>query len=107
MMMMMQGLDRLHTQTRSPASVVQRTCTETIKEARKEWHPPEEVFNHVNTQSRHRGLFIQLPDVVGLHCARIQAKILKGAKENKMETHWRGMIPNNCCVSELDCIIFV
>jgi hypothetical protein len=50
-------------------------CDVSVKEARREWHPPKEVLNSANIEGRdspdRRGL-VQLPNSIGLHGARFE-----------------------------------
>ena len=45
-------------------------CGVSVKEARKEWHPPKEVLNSANIEGRDRRGLVQLPSSIGLHGAR-------------------------------------
>ncbi len=81
-----------------------------MKKARKEWHPPKNVFCPTNIESWDRGGFIQLPHSVCLHGARgVKAKILKGAEENQLDMNvfrativaTSGCIDGTQCTSEL------
>ena len=57
-----------------------------MKEALKEWHPPQKVSCPANVESRDRRAFIQLSYSVRLHGPRgMKAKILKGAEENQVD----------------------
>ncbi len=47
--------------------MLNRRCGVSVKEARKEWHPPKEVLNHANVEGRGRRGLVQLPNSIGLH----------------------------------------
>ena len=73
-------------------------CGVSVKEARKEWHPPKEVLNSANIEGRDRrdrsGL-VQLPNFIGLHGARgLKVQILKGTKEHQVQSSFVGI--NGC-----------
>jgi hypothetical protein len=57
-----------------PASVSELVlisrCGASVKEARREWHLPKEVFNFANIEDRDRRGLKQLPNSIGLHGAR-------------------------------------
>ncbi len=58
-------------------------CGVSVKEARKEWHPPKEVLNSANIEGRDRRGLVQLPSSIGLHGARgLKVQILKGTEEH-------------------------
>ncbi len=58
-------------------------CGVSVKEARKEWHPPKEVLNSANIEGRDRRGLVQLPNSIGLHGARgLKVQILKGTEEH-------------------------
>ena len=64
-------------------------CSVSVKEARKEWHPPKEVLNSANVEvlegrdSLDRRGLVQLPNSIGLHGSRdLKVQILKGTEEH-------------------------
>ena len=58
-------------------------CGVSVKEARKEWHPPKEVPQHANIEGKDRRGLVQLPNSIGLHGARgLKVQILKGTEEH-------------------------
>ena len=66
-------------------------CGVSVKEARKEWHPPKEVLNSANIEGRNRRWLVQLPNSIGLHGARgLKVQILKGTKEHQVQSSFVG-----------------
>ena len=67
-------------------------CGVSVKEARKEWHPPKEVLNSANIEGRDRRGLVQLPNSIGLHGARgLKVQILKGTKEHQVQSSFVGI----------------
>jgi hypothetical protein len=67
-------------------------CGVSVKEARKEWHPPKEVLNSANVEGRDRRGLVQLPNSIGLHGARgWKVQILKGTKEHQVQSCFVGI----------------
>jgi hypothetical protein len=67
-------------------------CGVSIKDARKEWHPPKEVLNSANIEGRDRRGLVQLPNSFGLHGARgLKVQILKGTKEHQVQSSFAGI----------------
>jgi hypothetical protein len=67
-------------------------CGVSVKEARKEWHPPKEVLNSANIEGRDRRGLVQLPNSIGLHGARgLKVQILKGTKEHQVQSSFAGI----------------
>ena len=76
-------------------------CGVSVKEARKEWHPPKEVLNSANIEGRDRRGLVQLPNSIGLHGARgLKVQILKGTKEHQVQSNFVGIT----VVAPLDCV---
>ena len=76
-------------------------CGVSVKEARKEWHPPKEVLNSANVEGRDRRGLVQLPDCISLHGARgLKVQILKGTKEHQVQSSFVGIT----VVAPLDCV---
>ena len=76
-------------------------CGVSVKEARKEWHPPKEVLNSANIECRDRRGLVQLPNSIGLHGARgLKVQILKGTKEHQVQSNFVGIT----VVAPLDCV---
>ena len=67
-------------------------CGVSVKEARKEWHPPKEVLNSANIEGRDRRGLVQLPSSIGLHGARgLKVQILKGTKDDQVQSNFVGI----------------
>ena len=67
-------------------------CGVSVKEARKEWHPPKEVLNSANIEGRDRRGLVQLPNSFGLHGARgLKVQILKGTEEHWVQSSFVGI----------------
>ena len=76
-------------------------CGVSVKEARKEWHPPKEVLNSASIEGRDRRGLVQLPNSIGLHGARgLKVQILKGTKEHQVQSNFVGVT----VVAPLDCV---